>query len=119
MNSPDLPIFGMTPATIGSRVQQQPMQSHQTANPQQHAAAGTQATPVAAAGKGGIGSEEDSTGELYSSLIHSNLTGVARASKEDSMQRDREPGTCMNQCLQQRAVGCLRTALHAALHQLC
>lgn len=74
-NSPDLPIFGRTAATplaatpAGATSWQQQQQQRQ---PQLQ-------TPLAQQQ-----GDEDSTGELYSSLIHSNMQGLGRRGAEES-----------------------------------
>lgn len=104
--SPDLPIFGLAPASSASLSQLQLVQHQQQQQlcdqqrPSSTAAADRNAAPEAAAvagGRGGNGTEDDTTGELYSSLIHSNFIGVPRQSGDDRMQMDPEPGETVGQ----------------------
>jgi len=75
-NSPDLPIFGRTAATPLAATPAGPtswqQQQQQQRQPQLQ-------TPLAQQQ-----GDEDSTGELYSSLIHSNMQGLGRRGAEES-----------------------------------
>jgi hypothetical protein len=102
--SPDLPIFGRTAAHASQQQQAQPPAAVDDATavaytsadqmtPEAAAAAASVGTPVnAKAGAAAGGDDEDTTGQLYSSLIHSNMDGMS--SRDVDMQEDQaaEPG---------------------------
>jgi hypothetical protein len=108
--SPDLPIFGRTAAHQSQQQQQQHEQGWLTGalpsadadqvTPEASATAAAAAyaaeSPVDAMAGGtaaAAGDDEDTTGQLYSSLIHSNMGGMS--SRDVDMQEDQaaEPGT--------------------------
>lgn len=114
VNSPDLPIFGHTANNsqqqgsfeaaahqgVAENLEQQQQQwtcatfEAADASP----AAADQMTPQAAARKAAAGNDgdgdDDTTGQLYSSLIHSNMQGLT--SRDIDMEGDQagEPGGC-------------------------
>jgi hypothetical protein len=110
--SPDLPIFGRTAAHQSQQQQQEqewlvsardataaPSNDADQITPDASAAAPatyTADTPVdaktGAAASAAAGDDEDTTGQLYSSLIHSNMGGMS--SRDVDMQEDQaaEPG---------------------------
>jgi hypothetical protein len=84
-HSPDMPIFGRTSATPLSVPPATQGTAQQTPRQQQP----QQLTPR---GQGfGAAAAEDSTGELYSSLIHSNMQGAGcRAGQEGTPEAEGE-----------------------------
>jgi hypothetical protein len=101
VNSPDLPIFGRTSAT--------PPAGATAAAATQHRRQQELETPLGQ--QQGRNCEEDSTGELYSSLIHSNMQGMGRSGAECDTQEMEGKGLAggwadTQGCLQGSAASC-------------